>query len=140
MAGVTPGHDDSPRYFRALFTQRASGGMRWARHALSAPGAGAGCGGQPGRETAVRGATPRAAGDTMARAARRADSNSPARRPYVLFTWAVNEHLAEIVQEHPARFAALADVPLQGADAAAAELEYCVKSMGIAAARSRAPR
>jgi aminocarboxymuconate-semialdehyde decarboxylase len=44
---------------------------------------------------------------------------------------AVNEHLAEIVDKHPTRFVALANVPLQAADAAAAELEYCVKRLGF---------
>jgi aminocarboxymuconate-semialdehyde decarboxylase len=44
---------------------------------------------------------------------------------------ATNENLAEIVQKHPRRFVALANVPLQAADAAADELEYCVKSLGF---------
>ena len=44
---------------------------------------------------------------------------------------AINEHLAEIVQKHPTRFVALANVPLQAPDAAAAELEYCVKRLGF---------
>lgn len=43
---------------------------------------------------------------------------------------AINENLAEIVQKHPRRFVALANVPLQAPDAAAAELEYCVKHLG----------
>ena len=37
---------------------------------------------------------------------------------------ATNENLAAIVQQHPSRFVALANVPLQAPDAAAAELEY----------------
>ncbi|HXJ81085.1 MAG TPA: amidohydrolase family protein [Candidatus Methylomirabilis sp.] len=44
---------------------------------------------------------------------------------------AINEHLAEIVQKHPTRFVALANVPLQAPDAAAGELEYCVKRLGF---------
>jgi len=44
---------------------------------------------------------------------------------------AVNEHLAGIVKAHPDRFVALAHVPLQAPDAAAAELEYCVKQLGF---------
>ena len=43
----------------------------------------------------------------------------------------VNERLAAIVQEHPDRFVALAHVPLQAPDAAAEELEYCVKQLGF---------
>ena len=42
-----------------------------------------------------------------------------------------NENLAAIVQKHPSRFVALANVPLQAPDAAAAELEYCVKTLGF---------
>ena len=44
---------------------------------------------------------------------------------------AINEHLAAIVRQHPNRFVALANVPLQAPDAAAAELEYCVKTLGF---------
>ncbi len=44
---------------------------------------------------------------------------------------ATNENLAAIVQQHPSRFVALANVPLQAPDAAAAELEYCVKTLGF---------
>jgi aminocarboxymuconate-semialdehyde decarboxylase len=44
---------------------------------------------------------------------------------------AVNENLAEIVQKHPTRFVALANVPLQAPDAAAEELAYCVKRLGF---------
>jgi aminocarboxymuconate-semialdehyde decarboxylase len=42
-----------------------------------------------------------------------------------------NENLAEIVQKHPERFVALANVPLQAPDAAVEELEYCVKRLGF---------
>jgi aminocarboxymuconate-semialdehyde decarboxylase len=44
---------------------------------------------------------------------------------------ATNENLAAIVQKHPDRFVALANVPLQAPDAAADELEYCVKTLGF---------
>lgn len=44
---------------------------------------------------------------------------------------AVNENLASIVARHPDRFVALANVPLQSADAATAELEYCIKELGF---------
>lgn len=44
---------------------------------------------------------------------------------------AINENLAAIVQQHPDRFVALANVPLQAPDAAAEELGYCVKTLGF---------
>ena len=44
---------------------------------------------------------------------------------------ATNENLAAIVQKHPDRFVALANVPLQAPGAAAEELEYCVKRLGF---------
>jgi aminocarboxymuconate-semialdehyde decarboxylase len=44
---------------------------------------------------------------------------------------ATNENLKSIVDRHPDRFVALANVPLQDADAAAEELEYCVKTLGF---------
>ena len=44
---------------------------------------------------------------------------------------AINENLAAIVQQHPDRFVALADVPLQAPDLAAEELEHCVKRLGF---------
>jgi aminocarboxymuconate-semialdehyde decarboxylase len=44
---------------------------------------------------------------------------------------ASNENLASIVARHPDRFVALANVPLQSADAATAELEYCIKRLGF---------
>jgi len=43
----------------------------------------------------------------------------------------INENLAAIVQKHPDRFVALADVPLQAPDLAAEELDYCVKRLGF---------
>jgi len=43
----------------------------------------------------------------------------------------INEHLASIVAAHPDRFVALAHVPMQAPEAAAEELEYCVKQLGF---------
>lgn len=44
---------------------------------------------------------------------------------------AINENLAAIVEKHPTRFVALANVPLQAPDAAAEELDYCVTTLGF---------
>jgi len=44
---------------------------------------------------------------------------------------AINENLAAIVTKHPDRFVALANVPLQAPDAAAEELDYCVRRLGF---------
>jgi len=44
---------------------------------------------------------------------------------------AVNERLAEIVTQHPDRFVALGTVPLQDASLAIAELEHCVRKLGM---------
>jgi aminocarboxymuconate-semialdehyde decarboxylase len=44
---------------------------------------------------------------------------------------AVNEHLASIVRAHPDRFVALAHVPLQAPEAAAEELEHCMRTLGF---------
>ena len=44
---------------------------------------------------------------------------------------AVNENLASIVERHPERFVALANVPLQSDDAATEELEHCVRKLGF---------
>src|SRR5438105_12173461 len=43
----------------------------------------------------------------------------------------VNERLAEIVAQHPERFVALGTVPLQDASLAVAELEHCVRKLGM---------
>src|SRR5438105_3941649 len=43
----------------------------------------------------------------------------------------VNDRLAEIVASWPARFVALGTVPLQHVDLAVAELERCVKTLGL---------
>ena len=44
---------------------------------------------------------------------------------------AVNERLAEIVAQHPERFVALGTVPLQEVSLALAELEHCVRKLGM---------
>jgi aminocarboxymuconate-semialdehyde decarboxylase len=44
---------------------------------------------------------------------------------------AVNERLAEIVAQHPERFVALGTVPLQDVSLAVAELEHCVRKLGM---------
>ena len=37
----------------------------------------------------------------------------------------LNDHIAEVVRDHPARFTGLGTIPMQDADLAAAELERC---------------
>jgi aminocarboxymuconate-semialdehyde decarboxylase len=44
---------------------------------------------------------------------------------------AQNERLAEIVAQHPERFVALGTVPLQDGSLAIAELEHCVRKLGM---------
>jgi len=43
----------------------------------------------------------------------------------------LNDHLAEVCREHPGRFAALGTVPLQDGELAIAELERCVRDLGM---------
>lgn len=43
----------------------------------------------------------------------------------------INDDLAEIVAGHPDRFVALGSVPMQNTDMAVAELERCVKTLGM---------
>ena len=43
----------------------------------------------------------------------------------------INDGIAAIVAQHPTRYAALGSVPMQDGDAAAAELEYAVKTLGF---------
>jgi aminocarboxymuconate-semialdehyde decarboxylase len=43
----------------------------------------------------------------------------------------LNDHLAGVVRQHPGRFAGLGTVPLQSPDLAAAELERCVRDLGL---------
>ncbi len=44
----------------------------------------------------------------------------------------LNDHIAGIVAEHPSRFLGLGTVPMQAPDLAVAELERCVKELGMA--------
>ncbi len=44
----------------------------------------------------------------------------------------LNDHVAEVVREHPRRFAGLGTLPMQDADRACAELERCVRILGLA--------
>src|SRR6059058_3078906 len=43
----------------------------------------------------------------------------------------LNDHIASVVREHPSRFAGLGTIPLQDPDLAAAELERCMKELGL---------
>ncbi len=43
----------------------------------------------------------------------------------------VNEGIAQLVADHPGRFVGLGTVPLQDAELAVRELEYCVKHLGM---------
>ena len=47
----------------------------------------------------------------------------------------LNDHIASVVREHPGRFAGLATIPLQDPDLAAAELERCVRELGLRGAQ-----
>jgi aminocarboxymuconate-semialdehyde decarboxylase len=47
----------------------------------------------------------------------------------------LNEHIAEVVRDHPTRFAGLATLPLQDPDLAARELERCVRELGLRGAQ-----
>ena len=43
----------------------------------------------------------------------------------------LNDHIAEVVRDHPKRFTGLATIPLQDPDLAAQELERCVRDLGL---------
>ena len=43
----------------------------------------------------------------------------------------LNDHIAEVVRAHPARFAGLGTIPLQDPTLAARELERCVRELGL---------
>jgi aminocarboxymuconate-semialdehyde decarboxylase len=43
----------------------------------------------------------------------------------------LNDHIAEIVRDHPKRFSGLGTIPMQDPELAAAELERCVKELGL---------
>ena len=47
----------------------------------------------------------------------------------------LNDHVGEVVREHPRRFAGLATIPMQDPDLAAAELERCVRELGLRGAQ-----
>ena len=47
----------------------------------------------------------------------------------------LNDHIAEVVRAHPTRFAGLATIPLQDPELAAAELERCVRELGLRGAQ-----
>jgi len=47
----------------------------------------------------------------------------------------LNDHIAEVVRNHPTRFAGLATIPLQDPDLAAIELERCVRELGLRGAQ-----
>ena len=47
----------------------------------------------------------------------------------------LNDHIAEVVRAHPTRFAGLATIPLQDPGLAAAELERCVRELGLRGAQ-----
>ena len=47
----------------------------------------------------------------------------------------LNDHIAEVVREHPTRFAGLATIPLQEPELAARELERCVGELGLRGAQ-----
>jgi aminocarboxymuconate-semialdehyde decarboxylase len=43
----------------------------------------------------------------------------------------LNDHIADVVRDHPKRFVGLATIPLQDPDLAADELERCVRKLGL---------
>ena len=47
----------------------------------------------------------------------------------------LNDHIAEVVRDHPTRFAGLATIPMQDPDLAARELERCVRELGLRGAQ-----
>jgi aminocarboxymuconate-semialdehyde decarboxylase len=47
----------------------------------------------------------------------------------------LNDHIAEVVRGHPKRFVGLATIPMQDPDLAAAELERCVRELGLRGAQ-----
>jgi aminocarboxymuconate-semialdehyde decarboxylase len=47
----------------------------------------------------------------------------------------LNDHIAEVVRDHPKRFAGLATIPLQDPELAARELERCVRDLGLRGAQ-----
>jgi aminocarboxymuconate-semialdehyde decarboxylase len=47
----------------------------------------------------------------------------------------LNDHIAEVVGDHPTRFAGLATIPLQDPELAAGELDRCVRELGLRGAQ-----
>src|SRR5437763_1971437 len=47
----------------------------------------------------------------------------------------LNDRIAEVVRDHPKRFAGLATIPMQDPDLAAGELERCVRELGLRGAQ-----
>src|SRR3954466_15389475 len=47
----------------------------------------------------------------------------------------LNDHIAEVVRNHPTRFTGLATIPIQDPDLAAGELERCVRQLGLRGAQ-----
>jgi len=47
----------------------------------------------------------------------------------------LNDHIAEVVRDHPTRFAGLATIPMQDPDRAAQELERCLRELGLRGAQ-----
>ncbi len=47
----------------------------------------------------------------------------------------LNDHIAEVVQKYPSRFAGLATIPLQDPELAARELERCIRDLGLRGAQ-----
>jgi aminocarboxymuconate-semialdehyde decarboxylase len=47
----------------------------------------------------------------------------------------LNDHIADVVRQHPTRFAGLATIPMQDPDLAAGELERCVRELGLPGAQ-----
>jgi len=47
----------------------------------------------------------------------------------------LNDHIADVVRDHPKRFTGLATIPLQDPDLAARELQRCVRDLGLRGAQ-----
>jgi len=47
----------------------------------------------------------------------------------------LNDHIADVVRDHPKRFTGLATIPLQDPDLAASELQRCVRDLGLRGAQ-----
>lgn len=47
----------------------------------------------------------------------------------------LNDHIAEVIGDHPKRFAGLATIPMQDPDLAAGELQRCIRELGLRGAQ-----